>query len=85
MATTTVSQSEFERALEALILEAAPPLLTETDITVDLLMKRAECGKRKARELLAKWEEDGKVVKGKRRGARGHIKDAWQIVTSEES
>jgi hypothetical protein len=76
-----ISLSELEKALDNLILETASPPLSDGDITVNSLAKRAQCPKRRAKEMLDEWVENGKAEYiGMRRLPSGSKVDAWKLV-----
>jgi len=80
MASNPVVLSELEKALDDLLMQDAPPMLADDDITVMRLVRRAKCGSSKARRMLDEWVVAGKVEYiGKRRNARGHSVDAWRL------
>jgi hypothetical protein len=75
-----VSLSELDKALDALILDEAPPMLEDTDITIMRLVSRAKCSPPKAKRMLDEWTKAGKAeYLGKRREMRGHKVDAWRL------
>jgi hypothetical protein len=75
-----VNLSELNKALDDLIMQDAPPVLEDTDLTVQRLAARAKCGSVKAKRLLADWTEAGKVeYLGKRRNTQGHNVDGWRL------
>lgn len=76
----SVTLSELEKALDALLLQDAPPMLDDDDLTVQRLAARAKCGSLKARRMLKEWTEAGRVEHiGKRREPHGHTVDAWKV------
>jgi rubrerythrin len=77
-----VTLSALERALDDLIMQDAPPMLEDTDLTANRVAERAHCGFQKASRLLDKWTADGKAeYLGMRRQPNGHKVKAWRLVT----
>lgn len=77
MADSDVTQAEFHKALDDLMMEYAPPHLSETDITVTTLAKRYKIGKSKARRLIDEMAADGKLEQVRRRDGASRTVDAW--------
>lgn len=75
-----VTLPELEKALDDLIMQDAPPMLEETDLTIALVASRAKCGNNKAERMLEKWVLEGKVeYLGERRREDGHKTRAWRL------
>ena len=80
MADNPVSLSELDAALDELLAQEVPPWLDLQDITIMRLQERAECGPKRARTIINKWVEGGKLeYLGKRRETKGHAVDAWRL------
>lgn len=75
-------EQEFARALDELLMEAAPDVLQGDDLTVMRVSKRGNITRQRARKLLEEWRGAGRVVYlGKRREPRrGAMVDAWRMV-----
>jgi hypothetical protein len=78
--TNPVTVTDLQAALDALLMQDAPPMLEDTDITVMRVARHAKCGSAKAKSMITKWVTEGKLEYiGKRREERGHSLDAWRI------
>ena len=75
-----ITVSDLQKALDDLIMQDAPPVLEDTDLTVQRLAARAKCGSIKAKRLLLEWTDAGKAEHlGKRRNSQGHSVEAWRL------
>lgn len=74
-----ISQSELMKALDELILQEKP-LLQDDDLTVNRLMERAKWNRAKAKIMIKKWQEEGKIeYLGKKAATHGRFTDAWRV------
>lgn len=86
MTANPVTPSDFAAALDALLLEEAPPYLDDNDLTIMRLVRRsrengAPVGPDRARTILDKWTAEGKAENiGYRRERNGHKVEAWRLV-----
>lgn len=75
-----ITLTDLGKALDELIMQDAPPMLADDDITVMRLVSRAKVGVVRAKTMLKQWQDAGKVeYVGKRREERGHMVDAWRL------
>ena len=75
-----VTVTDLQAALDALLMQDAPPYLADDDITIMRLAHRAGCCSAKAKSMITKWVTEGKLEYiGKRREERGHSLDAWRL------
>ena len=73
--------SDFYGLLDDLIAAEAPPPLLDTDLTIQRLTKWAKCSAGRARRMIEKWLEQGRVEAiGKRRVESGHAVEAWRLI-----
>jgi hypothetical protein len=78
--TNPVALSDLAAALDALILEDAPPMVGKDEFTAMDLVRRYGWGERKARKTVKGWEQAGRIEPvGLRRVPSGHTVPAWRV------
>lgn len=77
---SAVSPDEVLDDLDALLAESLAPALEESDITIVRLRARAKVSETKAREMLAQWMDERRIIYlGRRRSSNGRTVEAWRI------
>lgn len=76
-----VTLAELDKALDALVMSEIIPYVAEDDITISKVSEKYNIEHKKAKNIIKKLVEDGKLESVGKRVARsnGRIVDAWKM------